>query len=416
MRTFLVRSALLVCLLPIACADEVVDQESGDWQGTITTEGDVTNVVNESGSVWGGTAKLVEEASIGVETGDEPYLFGDVVGVGVAADEVFVVDTQVLRVRAYDRDGIHLRDLGEEGDGPGEFRRPTGLAVGSDRVYVWDPQLGRISVFSVEGPLVETWPTRPLFTPIPIIATTTGDLLVPSGGAMVPWGPDGPTGGQEVPFPDFETRPPRMTLRISESVPGFSAGAVLGRYVPFWPVPVFSMSATGAMIYGSASGYRFTIEEMDGRRVQIEIRAEPISVQEEEASWHRSRVEEHMRRGDPGWQWDGPEIPATKPAYTEFIPAVSGEVWVARPGLGYESTSCEPSSRTAEVPETCWKKARIIEAFGADGRFLGTIGVPEELRFYPRPFIRDDMVVGVVEDEAGTIMVKRYRLVLPGEE
>ncbi len=32
----------------------------GTWVGTITTEGNVTTVVNESGSVWGGTARLVE--------------------------------------------------------------------------------------------------------------------------------------------------------------------------------------------------------------------------------------------------------------------------------------------------------------------------------------------------------------------
>ena len=29
---------------------------AGNWVGTITTEGDVTTVINESGSVWGGTA------------------------------------------------------------------------------------------------------------------------------------------------------------------------------------------------------------------------------------------------------------------------------------------------------------------------------------------------------------------------
>ena len=38
----------------------------GTWVGTITTEGNVTTVINEAGSVWGGAATLVEEASIGV--------------------------------------------------------------------------------------------------------------------------------------------------------------------------------------------------------------------------------------------------------------------------------------------------------------------------------------------------------------
>lgn len=52
----------------IGCASGAPDASTADgtWVGTITTEGNVTTVVNESGSVWGGTARLVEELSIGV--------------------------------------------------------------------------------------------------------------------------------------------------------------------------------------------------------------------------------------------------------------------------------------------------------------------------------------------------------------
>ena len=54
-------------ILAVACSPESPDSSGdGTWVGTITTEGNVTTVVNESGSVWGGTATLVEEASIGV--------------------------------------------------------------------------------------------------------------------------------------------------------------------------------------------------------------------------------------------------------------------------------------------------------------------------------------------------------------
>jgi len=59
----------------LACSPEPA-ADSGDttWVGTITTEGNVTTVVNESGSVWGGTARLVEEASIGLAVGPEEYI------------------------------------------------------------------------------------------------------------------------------------------------------------------------------------------------------------------------------------------------------------------------------------------------------------------------------------------------------
>jgi len=56
-----------------------------------------------------------------------------------------------------------------------------------------------------------------------------------------------------------------------------------------------------------------------------------------------------------------------------------------------------------------------IEVFGAEGRYLGEIEVPARFKIVPAPYIRGDQVIAVVEDDAGTIMVKRYRLILPRE-
>ena len=72
----------VVTVAVVACGpQESATDTDGTWVGTITTEGNVTTVVNESGSVWGGTATLVEEASIGVESGADEYMFGEVRGV-----------------------------------------------------------------------------------------------------------------------------------------------------------------------------------------------------------------------------------------------------------------------------------------------------------------------------------------------
>ena len=57
-------------LIAAACSSGIPAADSeGTWVGTITTEGNVTIVANESGSVWGGTATLVEELSVGVDPG-----------------------------------------------------------------------------------------------------------------------------------------------------------------------------------------------------------------------------------------------------------------------------------------------------------------------------------------------------------
>jgi hypothetical protein len=70
-------TVILSLLAGIACAAPSPAPASGadgPWIGTITAEGDVTTVVNESGSVWGGAATLVEEASIGVDVGAPEYM------------------------------------------------------------------------------------------------------------------------------------------------------------------------------------------------------------------------------------------------------------------------------------------------------------------------------------------------------
>jgi len=49
----------------------------------------------------------------------------------------------------------------------------------------------------------------------------------------------------------------------------------------------------------------------------------------------------------------------------------------------------------------------------ADGRYLGAVDFPSSRP--TRLFILESGILMTTEDETGTIMVKRYRLVLPGE-
>ncbi len=78
------------------------------------------------------------------------------------------------------------------------------------------------------------------------------------------------------------------------------------------------------------------------------------------------------------------------------------------------------------VGDPTWRDTHTVDVFGGDGRLLGSVPLPDGTGLWvrmfvegegqPFAFVRDDLVVMPVEDDAGTIMVKRYRLVLPGEE
>jgi hypothetical protein len=103
-----------------------------------------------------------------------------------------------------------------------------------------------------------------------------------------------------------------------------------------------------------------------------------------------------------------PESPDHKLDYERFIPDRDGLVWVLREKPSRQSTDCFGDVEVCWLPEGYW-----LDAFGDDGRFLGTVS----LDHYPgNAFVDGETIAMAVTDDAGTIMVKRYRLVLPGED
>ena len=84
---------------------------------------------------------------------------------------------------------------------------------------------------------------------------------------------------------------------------------------------------------------------------------------------------------------------------------------------GERLDGCDPDPEEFDgyVTRPCWRQPYGLDAFGADGRFLGSFELPAEIRIDIEPYIRDHLMLALAEDTAGAIMVKRYRLVLPGE-
>jgi len=416
-------SALAVAWLALAaaCACESGDA-SGEWRGSIETAGPVTTVRTLSGSVWGDTATLREEASIGRVTGDEAYLLGNVVGVAAHDDRIYVLDDQVPVLRVYDFHGEHVRDIGREGGGPGEFRNPAGVGVSPDGglVFLHDGSQGRISVFASDGELVETRRVGAFNTYIPPI-TVSGDgtpyvpqLLNPGEPpyrwrkAMVGYGPGGAVRDSLTP-PAYEYEPPRL--------PAHGERSVSYNLVPFSPRVVWTMTPLRAIVSGVSQAYRFEVRHADGRMTVIEKASwDPVPVLPDEAAWHRRFMTVMNRSVEPGWVWNGPPIPEHKPAYSQLIGDPNGRIWVGRPGPGERlEGGTEDSSDPSDFWfNPLWRDRPILDVFDESGRYLGAVEVPSGIRLsLPQPHIEDDVVVAVVEGEHGVQYVKRFRLVIP---
>jgi len=415
--------ALAGLLLLAACVDGNPSDPGGtasEWQGTVTTEGDVTTVVNESGSFWGGTATLVEEVSIGVEAGADEYMFGTITDVAASDDRIYVVDMQVPAVRIYDHDGSYVGDLGRSGEGPGEYGYPDSIVVASDgRIFLRDRQPGRITAFPPDGTVDATFQVPGgLVTSTPIGVTPDGvphspqrvgdrDAAVWRMG-MTPYGEEGPVGDPLVP-PDIGEETEWLAARRPDGSARSSSP------VPFAPTLEWAMAPSGAMIAGMPGEYRFEVHRPDGSVLVVESQRERVPVLEGEAAWHERRLTAWFRRRTPDWTWNGPPIPEKKPAYTELIPSQSGETWVVVPGRGQPVADCTEDPEPGEDVVPCWEEEQGVDVFGEDGRYLGPVDVPGSVRLWARSWIDGQTVIVPVENEMGTLMVKRYQLVLPEE-
>lgn len=196
-------------------------------------------------------------------------------------------------------------------------------------------------------------------------------------------------------------------LAVTVSVVGLSLAAGF----------IWAATADGDIVAGASDRYACEVQRADGSELRVEKGWQPIPIPDEHVEYERRRTVAMVRQFEqPGWTWDGAEIPGFQPAFTYLVPTISGETWVVRPGESSRIAECIEDPLAASFGDVranpCWRTAWIIDAFDADGRFLGDVRVPDGLQ--PFPFYL--VVKGrVVIDEPGLVRVKRYRLVLPGE-
>jgi hypothetical protein len=183
-----------------------------------------------------------------------------------------------------------------------------------------------------------------------------------------------------------------------------------------------TLNPSGTWIAGVNDAYRFEVDGPDGSSTVVERYWDPVPVDPDEAAYRERAWIETFRQRDPDWRWNGPEIPAHKPAYNKLLADRSDRIWVIREGPSERVDDCEESftdslSLVMQTAVMCWQPAGYWwDAFDIGGRYLGELEVPDGVGPDTPTFIGDDIFVTIVQDDDGTVMVKRYRMVLPGEE
>jgi hypothetical protein len=296
------------------------------------------------------------------------------------------------------------------------------------RVLVRDAGNDRMSIFDLDGELLDTWPLPGGFsTSRASIAAPDGTIYLPRSVGrdpdtrmpivgMMPHDIDGEAAGEAESPPDPGYEQPHFPTIVQQSEGG--GRRTITMEVPFYPRPVAVMSPLGEWVVGVGTAYRFEVRHRDGSVTVVERRVDPVPIGSAEASWRRDATTRSARNYDPQWSWSGPDIPDHKPYFDALIPDHSGRVWVRRTGPSVYYDECPPvpgapARDPDEEPRPCWRGEVIHDLFGADGRYLGEVDLPGNYRFFGDAFVRGDLVLLPWEDEFGTLMVKRFRLVPP---
>ena len=106
---------------------------------------------------------LEEDLSIGVESGDERYVFADVGNIALDSDEnIYILDGMNFRIQKFDNEGNFLMSLEiKKGGGPKEVVYVTGLAVTeTGKILVHDRNSMKILIFDKEGQFVHSFYCR----------------------------------------------------------------------------------------------------------------------------------------------------------------------------------------------------------------------------------------------------------------
>ena len=412
--------ALLAALQVAACGSVGDAPSEAGWQAVIDTVADTITVRTTSGSVWGDTATLVAEVSVGVMEGANEYIIGDPISIAVASDgTLMVLDAQVPVLRVYGTDGVHLRDIGREGGGPGEYDSPDAMAVLPDgRILVRDPANSRISVFSPEGESLEQWPLSGGFNTnerfyVDTAGRSHATALLSRGAApwdwefgLVRYSPNGEILDTLV-APVFEYE--RAQLTASRE------GSRSVRSVPFTARTDWSYSPLGYMVGGVSTDYRIDLYKDDGV-LRIERDWTPVPVTEEEADEQRRRITQSLQRQYGGWRWNGPSVPDAKAPFKEIFVSDEGNIWVSLATAGVPRMSVaearEEEQASGRLPLR-FEEPPAFDVFAPDGRFLGHVSVPRSFRIEPEPIVRGDYVWAVARDEFDVASVMRFRIVVP---
>jgi len=415
------RLAVFTLLASTACGDGLRSaQATAPWRTAFDSTGD-TIVARTTGEVPNESErKLVLELQIGQAEGNDSVTFGRIEHLAVTSDgRLFVFDGQGPSLKLFDSTGTLVRFVGRKGGGPAEFEQVTGIGtLPGDRVALWDASHGRVNVYTASGDLSTQWrvPISGFFSSDGLQTDSTGAVVlrVPIGAdkSKASFGVIGLVRFNAVGDARDTIQPPAWidpppTLRAqSDRVRSM-------RNLPFAPRQISTWSRSGALLSGPSTPYAIYLTHRAGRPLRIEQEWKPLRVLPDEGDHARADLTWAMRTVDPGWNWTGPGIPETKPAYERLQSGEDARIWVKIHTTAERIEN--PEERRSEAgqpprPVQRYAEPNAYDVFDSNGAYLGRVRIDRRQQIMR---MLGDRVWGVLTDSLGVAYVARWRVEPP---
>ncbi len=320
------------------------------------------------------TLKLIEDLRIGIESGDENYMFSQLNSIQVSdKEEVIVYDGKEVLIKVFDKNGKFIRKFGQKGQGPGEIQRVSYINLIGENINVMDLGNNRFSYYSIEGKCIKEIPTGK-YRPYDAKSDSRGNVY---GYVLILGDP--------------------VTLDLVKFNEEFEpTKTITSREMPKEPPPAelmelirFQIIKDDGLIWGRTYAYEFNILDKNGNLIrQIKKDNTPIRITKD------NLIEEFKRRYPdkkipPKLPRIPDHFPSHFPVFENFICDEKGQIFVRT----YERDS---------------EDNVYYDVFDPEGRYFARFVLPFEEKV---TVVKKNKMYCIIHgDKEGIPMIKRYEM------